>query len=240
MAELFDSSIVPSHTKVYSIGTPQFRWGDLYINHILDFGQKGLEFRCNGVPGWRIDNEGNWYFRERMRIRSDGVWIGEVESQSIRKGQVFSSSTKPNVITQGIPGNPGEPGLRGEPGRPGLVGPTGPAGLVGPPGEPGVGRAGLPGFDGRPGLNGERGMDGIPGTEGPRGMPGPQGSAGVPGIPGKPGLCWCDEFGFKERFRSVSDKREFGLFLYEQFQKWKKDKEISRFIEEDDESFIET
>ena len=219
-------SLIPHTNHAFSIGTTQFRWSDLYLYRSIDYGSHGLELKCQGVPGWRIDVDGNWYFRERLRIKSDGTWCGEVEDSSfLRKGQSFSNQSRTNTITgpPGVPGTPGAKGEPGTPGEPGRLGPPGPQGVPGTPGQDAKSIPGTPGLNGEPGLQGAPGIPGIPGTPGARGLPGAQGEMGIPGKQGKSGTCWCEEFHLRTYLRKPEDKKRFGEWLVHQFHEWEQE-----------------
>lgn len=229
---------VPSRSRTYTLGTYQTRWNSLYINDLIDYGSKGIEIKCQGVPGWRIDSEGNWYFRDKLRIRSDGIWCGDVDSSFVLKGQQgnLGNRNRMNGIP-GPPGAPGEPGFDGVPGQDGEPGPQGSPGIPGQPGirgETTIGPPGIPGRDGEKGYPGEPGRDGIPGEPGTRGHPGAPGKDGAPGPSGRSGKCWCDDFGLRTKLRNVEERKQFGEWLYHQFSNWKKEQQMNQIILEND------
>jgi hypothetical protein len=230
----------PPQTNIFSLGTNSSRWSELYVNNTIDYGSRGIELKCHGVPGWKIDSDGNWYFRDKLRIRSDGIWCGEVDNSFLKKGQQFGNSQVRQQSTSlpGAPGPVGPQGQHGEPGEPGLPGPSGLPGPVGAPGLNGesiIGPPGIPGRNGEQGEPGEPGINGIPGEPGPRGVPGQQGIAGVPGNPGRAGKCWCDEFGLRGKLKYPEDRRKFGEWLYEQFRLWESQNQIQQYITENNE-----
>lgn len=224
--ENIKTSLIPYSSHTFSVGTPQYRWNDIYLQHGIDYGSRGLELTCQGVPGWRIDVDGNWYFRERLRIKSDGTWCGDIEDSTfLRKGQSFSLSGRSGSMPgppgiPGVPGSPGEPGPPGESGRPGEPGQPG---IPGIPGKDGKGIQGLPGLNGEPGRPGESGIPGIRGEQGPRGLPGNIGEPGIQGKPGKSGTCWCEEFHLRTFLRHPEDKRRFGEWLVTKYHEWEEE-----------------
>lgn len=198
---------IPIKSNIYTLGSEHQRWSELYVHHGIDFSSSGLELNCQGIPGWRIDADGNWYYRDRLRIRSDGIWCGEVEDKNfLQKGQQQNMNHR-----NGLPGPMGPTGPSGEigiPGIPGNHGQTGPMGINGEPGDSIVGPMGPTGPKGDIGYPGACGKDGIPGTIGPRGLN---------GLIGPPGRCWCEEIEKEER-------QQFGCWLSAQYQKYKNEK----------------
>jgi len=217
-------SWAPRANALFNLGEDENRWKQLYIHQTIDYGATGLQINCQGIPGWRIDADGNWYFRDVLRIRSDGVWVGDVEASGLLKGQQLTSRARSQPIRQTgtVVGAPGPQGDPGEQGIPGVRGPTGATGARGEPGETIRGEPGMPGQQGPPGRPGLAGRDGLPGEQGPRGVQGIQGEQGVPGAPGRAGECWCSEFGIRQRMRFPEEKKQFGEWLCLQYEFWKK------------------